>query len=349
MLFLRIRMSHAIDLINQKCFPAAYQYFEEHIHSLFQKVIEEGGKGHKNASIADLKEGLAQIADSLADKSTPHLYTGSLIKLMVNDYMRLYLPNNIGYKVRGKKDPFWVFAFPLDYGLTRPSYPCLACSQKVFHTASIRDLPLHLESCPSMNTPYVEDLFAHCRILKEAIAAQPDQKLAGVEKAGRKRGRNDLTTQAGTSTVVDEKDILAEISREIEGAEDLHARMGGEVQKVIKMHKSMGEAVDNIVGMHTGMGQIVNKVKCLACSGLCPVAATDLSGTDLGATNVVKADDTTIMSANLVTANKDEVEEAELHSAVLLFLIRMDLWWLIIIRLGVPFIRIVIPAIPRMD
>jgi hypothetical protein len=75
MLFLRIRMSRVADLIDQKKFIVAEEYFQNYMRNTFQDIIDQGLDALRNASIDELSDGLNHINECLANKKRYSLAT----------------------------------------------------------------------------------------------------------------------------------------------------------------------------------------------------------------------------------------------------------------------------------
>ncbi|XBI57931.1 hypothetical protein VPH35_039241 [Triticum aestivum] len=314
MVFLRIRMSRVIDMIDQNKFADAEVYFRDQMVSMFQKLIEQGPGTLRNASISSLSDGL----------KSHHPYTSSLMtKLVVNDYMRLYLPKEIEYKNPRKRDGLWAFAFSLESkSATKPTFRCLACSLKVFSSATIQDIRLHLEQCPGMTSPYVTELFEYFNTIKNLSAGNQPAQLA---KAAGKRQRVDSTAAAGNSFNADRQYSFPDLQREVceilysnlgvgevQGAEELFTEIDNEVHEVVDMYNDMGTKVGTILGLFDRLRPKFKKMKGLACaghSGVPSVAAV----THLFATEPVSTRDDE--GAHDTPANNAIVDETKAVSA----------------------------------
>ncbi|KAM3369512.1 hypothetical protein ACQJBY_017417 [Aegilops geniculata] len=307
MLFLRIFMCHAVDLIDQNKISDAEMLFEAEMQP-FQKLIDQGQEGLRNATIAELSESLKYIKGCLtAKKSLTHPYTSILMtKIAVNDYMRLYLPNAIGYKIVRKKDALWVFAFPLaSRSATKPTFRCLGCSLKIFNSGTIQDISPHLDQCPGMSTPYLIELLKLSRTINLINAENSPHKLTQSEQPAEKRRR----TLTDTFIPVDKRDVFAEIQREVKGAEHLYNQIGVEVNETVDMFNTMGTKVGNIHLLHDKMGHVINKMKELVCAG--PSVAEDEEGANADNNVEVEEAEAAEDEEGAAATNNVEVEEAE--------------------------------------
>ncbi|XP_044983117.1 uncharacterized protein LOC123449839 [Hordeum vulgare subsp. vulgare] len=154
--FITIWRRRVMDLIGGGRYDEAAQIFVDKVVPL-KTVVTAYADADK------LSEEIAQIERSVGSRTSfAHAHCGTeLMMKLINDYMRLYLPDVIGHRCpKGKQSALWEFALSLSVpvrGLKKhPHVRCLVCSVTDFKGCKIGvDMTEHLQVCPGM-TPEAE-------------------------------------------------------------------------------------------------------------------------------------------------------------------------------------------------
>nr|XP_051230324.1 uncharacterized protein LOC127348287 [Lolium perenne] len=136
--FLTVWQRRVMDLLAGGQYGEAAQIFATKIHPLKNAVTAR-------ISSEKLHDEIGKIERSVGSKmSVYHAHCGTvLMKKLISDYLRFYLPDSIGYvSPKGKQSAMWEFALRLDPPVlgvykSHADIRCLLCSEQEYTNCNI--------------------------------------------------------------------------------------------------------------------------------------------------------------------------------------------------------------------
>lgn len=161
-LFMHIRRSQLLYLLEKKKIPEAVEYYASHIVGPFGEVIKLGQDNLVFASIDYLRKEVTWCGTCVKGKKRLFHVHGerNVLKDVICDYFRIYIRDKISFEVPSTHK-LWQFAFKTETpsGKGKPSFRCMVCSVREFTKDSIGKIEPHLNTCFLMETQYLQQLF----------------------------------------------------------------------------------------------------------------------------------------------------------------------------------------------